>query len=249
MKINQLKATIVLAALILTCLNAKAQVTIGSQDNPQKGVLLELKTKEANNPKKVTDDENVTVDRTGGGLLLPRVKLESKNTLDPFIDSQNTQEWTDNAKLTHAGMVVYNLNTLNGFQQGLYVWNGSEWSEVNGGVENSADTERYISIPSFNIELKGLGDNTCNLYDEYAKQFNLNFNDTSQKSSNSSLNIIPSHKSGRLYNPEELDYVVTYYDNRIIDIKNMDEKGNIDFEVLSLDMDANSFINVILVVK
>jgi hypothetical protein len=242
MKINHLKTATVLTVLVLTGLNVKAQVTIGSSEDPQKGVLLELKTKEAKNPQLVTDDENVTVDATGGGLLFPRVKLADKATLDPFIDS-TSPAWTVNAKLTHAGMMVYNLNELNGFQLGLYVWNGSEWSKVSGG--DDAGKERYFPIPSFNIELKPKGGlNEVNLHKEYIKQFDL-------KNNSSSVSTDPDLVSpcGRIYGAEELDYVITYYDSNIIENIRLNNEGILTFTTKSLDLDSNSFINVIAVIK
>jgi hypothetical protein len=229
-----------MAVLVVSGLNAKAQVTIGSLNDPQKGVLLELKTQEAKNPQSVTDDENVTVDATGGGLLFPRVKLVSKNTLEPFIDSKNSQEWTSHAKLTHAGMVVYNLHVSDDFQLGLYVWDGAEWTKISDS--DDAGKDHYFLIPSFNIELRE-GDNQVNFYDEYKKQFS-NF-----VSSNSSLTKLPSHPSGRLYRADELDYVITYYDSNIIKIISLGSDGWFKFRVRSLDLDANSFINVIAIVK
>jgi hypothetical protein len=243
MNTKNLKTAIVMTVLVLTGLNVNAQVTIGSFNDPQKGVLLELKTKEANNPNKVTDDENVTVDATGGGLLFPRVKLVNKATLDPFINSKNNQEWTANVKLTHAGMVVYNLTVSDGFQLGLYVWNGSEWTLLNG--EDSSGKERYFPIPSFNIELKGVDvPNEVNFYEAYKKQYDL-ANNSLMVSSNLSL----TSPNGHLYQADELDYVITYYDPNVIEIESLNAAGLMKFKTKSLDLDANSFINVIAVVK
>jgi hypothetical protein len=237
MNTHHLKAIIVMAVLALTALNIKAQVSMGSLNEPQKGVLLELKTKEANNPVLVTDAENETVDANGGGLLFPRVKLTDKSTLEPFVDSKGQ------SAVTYAGMVVYNLTVSDDFQLGLYVWNGSEWSKVSEGSD--AGKERYFLIPSFNIELKAKGEpNDVNLYEEYLKQYDLKHNSL-LVSSNSAL----TSPSGRIYGANELDYVVTYYDSDVIEDVHVSAAGHLTFTTKSLDLTPNSFLNVMAVVK
>lgn len=119
---------LLLCFLSLLCLTVAAQVTIGSSNPASKAALLELKDHAATTPTSVTDDANVTSET--GGLLLPRVKLIDKNTLQPFIDS-NDKLWdekeTNKVRETHAGLMVYNLTTTAGFEQGIYVWDGAKW--------------------------------------------------------------------------------------------------------------------------
>jgi hypothetical protein len=252
------KAIIAFALLAITTLNVNAQVTIGSDNEPEKAMLLQLKTREPNNPQSATDPENVTVnDASGGGLGLPRVILQDRFTLDPFVDSQSA-DWTGNIgkiKEKHAGLVVYNINVspdsetrLNKiFQQGAYVWTGEEWRKVTDGSNH----KRYFYMPAFNMEL-GNPDGTtvhhCNLYDEYARQFTRQ-NNSSFVSSNQSIDNIPTHESGRLYLPGELDYVVTYYDQRIITINRISALGDMEYTVNSLDLDANSYVSIIFVIR
>jgi hypothetical protein len=258
MKTNLLKTTIVFAVLIITSLNVKAQVTIGSLNEPQKGILLELKTVEVTNPTSLTDPDNETVDATGGGLGLPRVRLIDRNTLDPFIDSNNGQEWNDNAKLTHAGMVVYNIHVSDStekrankiFSLGLYVWNGSEWSKI----KDNKNDKKFFYMPSFCIELTNPGSNSFNLYAEYVKQFTKDSNPITNTfvSSNTDANFvnIPTHESGRLYTANELDFVVTYYDKNIMTINSIDTNGLMNYTIDNLNnLSEKSFINVVLVVR
>jgi hypothetical protein len=126
-------------------------VTIGSLNEPVKAALLDLKTK---NP----GADNVTVESDkGGGLVFPRVKLKDVNTLEPFIPT-NSPEWTteiDNTKKVHTGMMVYNLETGNGFSPGIYVWNGSKW------IRNAIDANNGLTKTGNNIKLGGtLNNNT-----------------------------------------------------------------------------------------
>lgn len=123
MKIRIIKVAIVILLISpLTIYSGlKAQVTIGTGEPPAKGALLELKD---NNP----DKDNIT--SKTGGLVLPRVKLENNKTLEPFI-KLNDNEWStsqiNETKRIHTGLMVYNLNTENNFQQGIYVWDGNQW--------------------------------------------------------------------------------------------------------------------------
>lgn len=110
--------------LTLCSVSLCAQVTIGSGNPPAKGALLDLKDKEAGS-------NNITSET--GGLLLPRVGLVSRTTLQPFID--NDQSFINNSgrvKDVHTGLVVYNLT--NDFDKelcpGIYSWNGNLWERL-----------------------------------------------------------------------------------------------------------------------
>ncbi len=70
----------------LVLLNLSAQVTIGSDQAPVRAALLDLKDKNAN-------AQNITSE--SGGLVLPRVKLTNRETLDPFIISSSDTEWNN----------------------------------------------------------------------------------------------------------------------------------------------------------
>jgi hypothetical protein len=256
MKTNLLKTIMVFAILIIAGLNVKAQVTIGSLTEPQKGELLELKTKNAQNPGSVSDPKNETVDANGGGLGLPRVRLVDRFTLEPFIDKNNASEWTAETKLTHAGLVVYNINVSDPaepdeskiFSLGLYVWNGSEWSRL---MDNKNE-KKFFYMPSFLIELTAKGnDQSFNLYQEYERQFTKSSENETFVSSNTTSGFvnIPTHESGRLYTANELDFVVTYYDKSIMTINSIDTYGEMHYDVIDLNLTEKSFINVVLVVK
>jgi hypothetical protein len=156
--------------------------------------------------------------------------------LDPFINNSTATE-----KLTHAGMVVYNLSESNGFQLGLYVWNGAEWTKVQDG-NTVPNKERWFMLPPFNIEL-ALGANTVDLYNEYKKQYDLKHNALLVTSNPALISPI-----GQVYAENELDYVLTYYDTRVMENVAINN-GILTFNAKTLDLDVNSFINIIAVVK
>ncbi|WP_029906766.1 hypothetical protein [Prevotella sp. 10(H)] len=114
-----------------------AQVTIGLDESPSKGALLQLKS------------ESVT---NGGanakaGLLLPRVELDPTNS----NSGTDASKLVASLKLTlplgtpfdaadHAGLMVYNITTKavtsnapfsqNKICPGVYIWNGSLWERM-----------------------------------------------------------------------------------------------------------------------
>jgi hypothetical protein len=214
-----------------------SQVTIGSLIEPERGALLEIKNKKAENPTSVTDVANVTVDAAGGGIRLPRVYLEDRKTLEPFIP--NDTEWslnTDKIKERHAGLMVYNIKEVTNanpdkvFRQGIYIWNGKRWKEAASGKES------FFNLPAFSLPL-ALGVNPAiDLYEDVYKKNYLSV-------------------SRRLYAREELDFVVTYYDVKVLQINNLNEDntaGKMAYTVLEMPEDSPVplvLINVVLVVK
>jgi hypothetical protein len=251
MKTNLLKQIMVFAILILTSLNVKAQITVGSAAMPERAMLLELKTQEATS----ADNQTVGVNGKGGGLGLPRVNLIDKATLEPFI-SKNDADWKsnkDNLKEKHAGMMVYNLNTTSGdFQQGIYAWDGAQWNKIQDNKD--AGNERYFYLPSCNIKLeKENVEETFDIYlvyTQFARATATSTNDCFVSSSKNTVTHIPSNKSGRIYNADELEYVVTYYDKRIMYDLKIEDDGKLKYKVKDLNLlDKNSYINIVLVVK
>jgi hypothetical protein len=110
-------------------MSTSAQVTIGMDAPPVKAALLDLKTQEAITPSSANDNTNVTSNK--GGLLLPRVKLKDKHTLEPFIPVSDP-DWTNSSatkiKEVHAGLTVYNLTSNVDFVPGMYTWDGQKWT-------------------------------------------------------------------------------------------------------------------------
>ncbi|NDV97113.1 hypothetical protein D0T84_19725 [Dysgonomonas sp. 521] len=257
--ITKLTTPLLITLLIIGSSKLKAQVTIGSDLAPIDATLLELKSKDASNPASVTDDNNITSDK--GGLLLPRVMLVNRKTLEPFVKTTDPA-WTgasaSKIKEKHTGLTVYNINEsaetvteLNKiFHQGVYLWDGAKWVPV--GDSNAG--QRYFHMPAFNLPLTQItqvGDTkpTYDLYAEYKKQFTNNSNNPLFESSNNSIAGIPSPEYGKLYEASELDFAVTHYDKDVLTINSIDADGVMTYEVKSLDPGPNSFVNIVFVIK
>lgn len=128
MKYNSLILSLLFSANFIIPLSA--QVTIGSDIPPNKGVLLDLK-----------ENDNVG-SNANSGVVFPRVKLTNLSKLYPMMESTpesgtpDTDYDTAEKKATedakHQGMIVYNLNIQPdcGFVEGLYLWNGNSWNPV-----------------------------------------------------------------------------------------------------------------------
>lgn len=248
MRKNIIHTTILGIILLIFITNStNAQVTIGSGNPTAKGALLEIKSQEA-------DANNITSEK--GGLGLPRVKLTNRTTLEPFISTTDT-EWvnatTTKIKEKHAGLVVYNLhespasetNADKILRKGVYIWDGSRWNT------ESLNQKRYFHLPSFNIPLSAIGTGLVfDLYGEYERQFTKNaLANPTFVSSNSAITTVPSPLNGRLYTREELDYVITYYDDNILDEVKVLPNGTMTYDVISINTTPDSYMNVVFIVK
>lgn len=107
-------------SLILTSIYTTAQVTVGSQYEPEKGALLDIK------------GNNNTGANSTKGLGIPRVMLSNLSELYPmygtagYEDTEYTQ-YKDLLKQKHAGLTVYNLTENEMLVPGFYLWDGSKW--------------------------------------------------------------------------------------------------------------------------
>lgn len=110
---------IILSATMLG-MQLKAQVTIGSDFDPNKGTLLDIKERNPINPAV----DNSTTEK---GIGMPRVKLTSMNTLIDINGGTGKE-------IEHTGLMVYNLSTINGFEPGIYVWDGAKWIMTKASV-------------------------------------------------------------------------------------------------------------------
>lgn len=98
----------IILALLMPVMHA--QVTIGSDNPPHKGSLLDLKQKEQ-------AGENAK-----GGLALPRVELRSATELTVGGDESKKKE--------HKGLVVYNVANTGDLSEGTYCWDGEKWKRM-----------------------------------------------------------------------------------------------------------------------
>lgn len=128
---RMLKMLILLVVFSNSSLTTNAQVTIGNEEQPVTGSLLQIKSK-----VNITDD-GANSDR---GLALPRVTLSEKKQLFPmFLANPDDSTSGANADYTtnksaidkvHTGLIVYNL-TENDDKElclGLNQWDGEQWN-------------------------------------------------------------------------------------------------------------------------
>jgi hypothetical protein len=230
-----MKATLRITGICLVMffgyIHLNAQVSVGVDAPPVRAALLDLKDRVASAD---------TVSSSSGGLVLPRVKLVDKTTLEPFI-ATNAPEW-DNAnraksKNDHIGLTVYNLADNTDFDQGIYVWSGNEWKILQ--VESN-----YIYLPSFNLKWN---DTSVDLFNIYKN--NLNFATNSKyKSSTGSLRVaFPEFDE----EANDFYYVVTYYDPAVLTISNITPQGLMTYAKNSSHKvpPEGSFINVVMIRK
>jgi len=142
MKLKTFTSTLaLLLLLLLVSASAHSQITIGMDESPLDGALLQLKTEEVNdgsaNSKK--------------GLLLPRVNLDvtasanSSDVIDKrFYLSLGLSLTTAGDAVKHTGLMIYNLTPATGSANtsannlfaednicpGVYTWTGEKWTRV-----------------------------------------------------------------------------------------------------------------------
>jgi hypothetical protein len=231
-----LKTIFILVFAFSAWMNTDAQVIIGLNEMPIKGGLLELKDRMAG-PDSVTS--------TSGGLVLPRVRLFSETTLEPFIGLADP-EWNSSnqgqTRANHIGLTVYNLTEDANFRQGIYFWNGNKWLPLE--VASS-----YIYLPSFNLPWVTTGTNTVNLYQVYRDNFmpSATTRYFSSRQGNASPLAFPDYVS----DPEAFYYVVTYYNPDVITISEISLFGVMTYTNAGKGAvpPEDAFINIVLVRK
>ncbi|MDR2118061.1 MAG: hypothetical protein LBP25_00795 [Tannerellaceae bacterium] len=230
-----LKSIFLLSLLIAgaSCFEAKGQVTIGADIEPLKGVLLDIKSTAGTGGTATTDV---------GGLGLPRVALTSLTSLAPFLNS--TEEGVTNAKADRTGLTVYNITNNSTFKPGIYVWNGTKWTVTGGGA-------RWFYMPAINISVTSqVTDVDFDLYDAYKKQFTRSGNTTFKSNPNYGGAYVPSPESDRIYNANELDYVITYYDTQVFSSVAVDDNGKMKYSTVANPViTPNTYFNVVFIVR
>ncbi|MDR0749984.1 MAG: hypothetical protein LBF62_10525 [Tannerellaceae bacterium] len=116
------------------CAGAHAQVTIGSDESPAKGALLDVKQQNSLTEGGTTSTK---------GILFPRVELSALKSLSPLVSSPSQAD-----NLTHKGIVVYNIS--NNFKEGLYSWDGDEWVYAQNDTQAWGTTGNAGTNPATN---------------------------------------------------------------------------------------------------
>jgi len=223
MKTRNIKITMFMAIFLLSVISLNAQVTIGSEEAPEKAALLDIKTNSSATGQTTSD---------GGGLLLPRVEIDDINILGVFGNVTGLD--TPQEMLKHKGLTVYNIGTTN-VEAGAYIWDGLKWKKA--GLKKEIN---FFYMPSITIDLS-LTPTPIDLYDEYKQQFL----QPKVRSTGAPVEI------PYFPDPEDLYYYITYYDEDIFTSISIDKYGEMTY-VLENVLPANiccSFINIVFVVK
>lgn len=121
-----------------------AQVSIGTDEVPVAGALLQLK-----------DVAGVADDGANAhkGMAYPRVSLSDYDNLFPmFLSDPNNPASGANAEYaagkaaldaSHTGLTVYNTNDAAPLMKGLYTWTGSKWM-LAGNVEGDDEANQFM---------------------------------------------------------------------------------------------------------
>lgn len=218
------KSIVFLFILLVYNTAIQAQVTIGSQESPAKGALLDLKEQ----PVAGTE---ITAYK---GLLLPRVRLENISELTPLVATTETN-YTD-LKLTHKGLTVYNVNPIESqnLTQGVYTWDGTRWQKAVG----ERGPRDFFYMPSIPISTTTNGTFTLDLYNLYKTQFV-----TPKVKSTGAPASIPYFA-----NATDIYYYVSDYDPAVFSNISISASGVMTYTIVGTGT-AYSYINIVFVIK
>lgn len=125
---------------------------------------------------------------------------------------------------------------------GYYVFNGNQWKAAEERI-------KFFMLPAFTLKLDPNASTTTGLTfdiynDVYKKQL------TKQGGGVfSSNNINLESTLNEIYDADELDYVITYFDTEVLENITISTNGVMTYDVKNFDLSLNSFINIVLVIK
>ena len=208
--------------LILTTVffsHLNAQVTIGSNAEPNSGAVLDL----------ISGGEK--------GLLMPRVALTSTRVFGPVISTDGTLNNVANTKHTE-GMTVYNTATNNsdtGYEvsPGYYYNDGTKWVRLPSRYTN------WFFMPSVSFNTSAIVYNqTKDLYALYKAQFMTPA--VKSTSAPASLPYVPA--------ATDMYYYITEFDTNVFENVTVDDNGLMKYDVKAGATDC-SYINIVFVLK
>ncbi|MFV0419435.1 MAG: hypothetical protein ACK5KT_11980 [Dysgonomonas sp.] len=150
-------AFLLLAFFFSFYLNISAQVTIGSNELPNKGALLDLK------------QENSSEANSKLGLLLPRVLLKKLTITgsDTSLATTITNAVGDWDKDEHTGLLIYNISESNSCTgappKGVYSWDSQQWVDLwseklirpslGNGTDDYEGANTYIVLQGNSVDI------------------------------------------------------------------------------------------------
>lgn len=132
MKIILTQAIVIIVLSLTTTINLHGQVTIGSNNPPRSGALLDL------------TEGSITTK----GLSMPRVELYNIKPTTPAELSASIGGTGNWILSDHIGLTVYNSKpnhcaVPDPIYEGMYVFNGTEWEYLEPMMGNSSDVDYY----------------------------------------------------------------------------------------------------------
>lgn len=223
---------LIMTLLLGAAARMEAQVTIGSNAEPNAGAVLDL----------ISGDNK--------GMLMPRVALTSTRVFGP-LKSTNGTVYADYTNHT-AGMTVYNTATNNtdvGYEvsPGYYYNDGAKWVRLPQRYTN------WFFMPSVSFDTSTSGNGrTKKLYDLYLQQFTGKVTTDGVISGTSTGRFIGSSGAPATipYVPAATDlyYYITDYDSAVFSGISIDANGVMTYNVTAAATDC-SYINVVFVLK
>ncbi|HEY4538659.1 MAG TPA: hypothetical protein VIG94_01465 [Faecalibacter sp.] len=170
------------------------------------------------------------------GIIAPRLTGDQLKAKDSAYQTPQT------------GAIVYvtqrltsepTSKTIKVKDPGYYYFDGEIWQ----AVESTQQKQDWFYMPSFNLDMSSLEQKTVDLYANYRSQFTKQSNKYFSSINTTSL---VSNLEAPLFEAHELEYIVTFYDERYITIHGITPEGVMTYTVNNTNPPVNSFINIIL---
>ncbi|MBF0596829.1 hypothetical protein [Faecalibacter rhinopitheci] len=183
---------------------------------------------------------NATTVNIPDGIIAPRLTGEQLKAKDSAYNRDQigamvyvTQGLVENDRVG---------KTIKVKNPGYYYFDGEIWQIIEIGKQ----AQDWFYMPSFNLDMGTIGQKTVNLYESYRSQFvNDSSNSTRFFSSNSTTTYV-SNSEQTIFEANELEYIVTYYNDSYLTINSISADGMMTYTVKNTNPPANSFINIIL---
>ena len=173
------------------------------------------------------------------GIITPQV---SKATL---ISKENIYNQDHKGTLLFVNEIDNSTSqkTINITNTGYYYYDGDVWKKF-------IEPQKYFYLPTFIENISQIGNNfELDIYNKVYKKQLKKENTNQFISNNPYLTNIQIKNDLTEYSNTDFDYVITYYDDTLIEINSISSEGIINYNVISTEVSLSSFINIILIVK